>query len=252
MKPIFFFGTLRDLLLLSIVIGRRIGPDEAPQARAHGWQTWQVRNEAYPMLRQAEGTTADGLLFRPATDEERAAILFYEEAEYALTTIVVETATGTAEAVFFDATGKIAMGDAPWCFDQWTAADRPVALEAAAELMPLRRTVPVEEIDTVWPGIMNRARQRARAAAETPVLGGLRTAFDAGHDVEWLSRETPLSGYLAVENHTLRHRRFDGTMSPLVERMTVAWGDAVTVLPYDPVLDRVLLIEQFRPGPAAR
>jgi len=37
-----------------------------------------------------------------------------------------------------------------------------------------------------------------------------------------------------------------------VSRAVFISGDAVTVLPYDPVRDRVLLIEQFRPAPMAR
>jgi ADP-ribose pyrophosphatase len=50
----------------------------------------------------------------------------------------------------------------------------------------------------------------------------------------------------------LSHRRFDGGMSPLITREIFISGDAVTVLPYDPVRDRVLLIEQFRTGALGR
>ncbi len=41
-------------------------------------------------------------------------------------------------------------------------------------------------------------------------------------------------------------------MSPVVNRAAFVSGDAVTVLPYDPLRDRVLLVEQFRTGPFAR
>jgi nudix-type nucleoside diphosphatase (YffH/AdpP family) len=41
-------------------------------------------------------------------------------------------------------------------------------------------------------------------------------------------------------------------MSDLLTREVLVMGDAVTVLPYDPVRDRVLLIEQFRMGPFGR
>ena len=37
-----------------------------------------------------------------------------------------------------------------------------------------------------------------------------------------------------------------------VSRTAFVSGDAITVLPYDPVSDRVLLVEQFRAGPYAR
>ena len=43
-----------------------------------------------------------------------------------------------------------------------------------------------------------------------------------------------------------RHRRFDGVMSP--SRTWEVWrrGDAAALLPYDPIADSVVLIEQFR------
>lgn len=60
------------------------------------------------------------------------------------------------------------------------------------------------------------------------------------------------AGFFAVNVHRLRHRRFDGGMSDPLTREVFVVGDAVTVLPYDPVRDRVLLIEQFRMGPFGR
>jgi nudix-type nucleoside diphosphatase (YffH/AdpP family) len=41
-------------------------------------------------------------------------------------------------------------------------------------------------------------------------------------------------------------------MSPVIRRDVFVSGDAVTVLPYDPLRDRVLLVEQFRAGPLGR
>jgi nudix-type nucleoside diphosphatase (YffH/AdpP family) len=60
------------------------------------------------------------------------------------------------------------------------------------------------------------------------------------------------AGFFAVNLHHLRHRRFDGRFSDPLTREVFVVGDAVTVLPYDPVRDRVLLIEQFRMGPFGR
>jgi nudix-type nucleoside diphosphatase (YffH/AdpP family) len=60
------------------------------------------------------------------------------------------------------------------------------------------------------------------------------------------------TSFLAVQELRLRHRRFDGGWTGELDRSVVAWGDAVSVLPYDPGRDRVLLIEQFRPAPMAR
>lgn len=92
-----------------------------------------------------------------------------------------------------------------------------------------------------------RAAARLRAGAESSPEPGAATA-----GVEILARREPYARFFSVEEYDLRHRRFDGAMSPPITRATFISGDAVTVLPYDPVRDRVLLVEQFRTGPMAR
>jgi len=47
----------------------------------------------------------------------------------------------------------------------------------------------------------------------------------------------------------LSYQKFNKTQSEVVIRSALISSDAVIVLPYDPVNDRVLLIEQFRTGP---
>jgi ADP-ribose pyrophosphatase len=60
------------------------------------------------------------------------------------------------------------------------------------------------------------------------------------------------AGFFALDALSLRHERFDGEDSPVLVREVFVAGDAVTVLPYDPVRDRVLVVEQFRAGPLGR
>lgn len=55
-------------------------------------------------------------------------------------------------------------------------------------------------------------------------------------------------GYFRVERHTVRHALFAGGMSGDITREVFERGHAVAVLPYDPVRDAVVLIEQFRAG----
>jgi nudix-type nucleoside diphosphatase (YffH/AdpP family) len=55
-----------------------------------------------------------------------------------------------------------------------------------------------------------------------------------------------------MEEWDLHYPTFDGGRSEIVTRAAFVAGDAVTVLPYDPVRDRVLLVEQFRFGAAVR
>ncbi len=56
-------------------------------------------------------------------------------------------------------------------------------------------------------------------------------------------------GFFSVEEHSLSYQKFNKERSAVVTRSALISPDAVIVLPYDPVNDRVLLIEQFRTGP---
>lgn len=55
-------------------------------------------------------------------------------------------------------------------------------------------------------------------------------------------------GFFALNRYRLRFARYDGTWSSEVIREIFERGHAVAVLPYDPVRDQVVMIEQFRPG----
>jgi ADP-ribose pyrophosphatase len=89
------------------------------------------------------------------------------------------------------------------------------------------------------------SRVRAAGAAER----GLRVGSG---EVEAGVPKPSHAGFFGLDIWSLRHRRFDGGMSPRLVREVFVMGDAVTVLPYDPVRDRVLLIEQMRMGPLGR
>jgi ADP-ribose pyrophosphatase len=66
--------------------------------------------------------------------------------------------------------------------------------------------------------------------------------------VELLSDEVARQGYLRVNRLRLRHELFAGGMGQILTREVIERGDAVAVLPYDPIRDAVVLIEQFRIG----
>ncbi len=69
--------------------------------------------------------------------------------------------------------------------------------------------------------------------------------------VEIAKREELFLGYFRVDRYHLRHRLFAGGMSAPFMREIFERGHAAAVLPYDPLRDEVVLIEQFRPGALA-
>jgi ADP-ribose pyrophosphatase len=70
-------------------------------------------------------------------------------------------------------------------------------------------------------------------------------------DVEVIEKETAYRGRFQIDRYTLRHRLHCGGWSEPFVREVFERGHAAAVLPYDPVADRVVLIEQFRPGAMA-
>ena len=70
-------------------------------------------------------------------------------------------------------------------------------------------------------------------------------------DVEILEKTEVFRGYFRMDRYRLRHRLFEGGWSGTITREIFERGHAAAVLPYDPVNDAVVMIEQFRVGALA-
>jgi ADP-ribose pyrophosphatase len=68
------------------------------------------------------------------------------------------------------------------------------------------------------------------------------------NDVQILSKETLYQGFFKMVKYAFKHKLFEGGWSNVVRREVFERGHAVAVLPYDPVLDEFIMIEQFRIG----
>ncbi|NND18160.1 MAG: NUDIX domain-containing protein [Silicimonas sp.] len=137
-----------------------------------------------------------------------------------------------------------------WSFDDWQARTAKVAREAAAEIMRLMETHSIAQAIAILTQIKMRAASRVRARTRpTPDVMEPRMKLS---NVEIMATRQPYTDYFAVREDDLRFPTFDGGKSTGVTRATFLGGDAVTVLPYDPALDCVLVIRQFRHGVFAR
>ena len=56
------------------------------------------------------------------------------------------------------------------------------------------------------------------------------------------------NGFIQVKRYILQHKLFAGGWSELFSRELVIRHHAAAALPYDPVLDKIVLLEQFRVG----
>ena len=70
-------------------------------------------------------------------------------------------------------------------------------------------------------------------------------------DVAIVSKQSLYNGFFKMVQYTLKHKLFSGGWSPEITREMFERGHAVALLPYDPVTDEFVLIQQFRLGAMA-
>lgn len=71
------------------------------------------------------------------------------------------------------------------------------------------------------------------------------------NDVEMITIRNKYQGFFKINEYVFKHALFAGGQSEEVAREILERGNAVAVLPYDPVLDQIVFIEQIRIGAMA-
>jgi ADP-ribose pyrophosphatase len=67
-------------------------------------------------------------------------------------------------------------------------------------------------------------------------------------DVQLKEKVRKYAGFFNLDEYVIQHKLYFGGVSEVLSREIFERGDAVVLIPYDPILDQVVLIEQFRPG----
>ncbi|WP_170162669.1 NUDIX domain-containing protein [Pacificibacter maritimus] len=125
--------------------------------------------------------------------------------------------------------------------------------EAAHEILLYRAFEPAEQVAKRRHVICVRADTRLRAKAGRALgQGGVRRSQFSAQDVKVTGRQMPYSKFFGLEDIQFSHPKYTGGYSDTVDRATFVMADAVTVLPYDPKRQRVLVVEQFRAAPYVR
>ena len=254
MTALFVYGTLRHLPLLETVVGHAVAPEQLTQAVLPDHLARWAEGQAFPILVAETGARAGGLLLSGLDAADMARLNFYEGGfGYHLALRQVRTDAGLVEAQVWFPDPGLWQAAAPFDLADWQARWGAINVEAAAEMMDYFGQRDEAQIARMYPMIHARAATRvaARGAGLRPdpaVPGSGMTREDV--TPQGLAR--PYADFFAVEEHHLSFRRFDGVQSPVVKRAVFVASDAAILLPYDPVRDRVLLIEQFRAGPWAR
>lgn len=252
-EPLFLFGTLRHAPLLNNVAGVDLATEPARlpgHAILHAVSP-DGAEQKFPVCLPHAGSWAEGVLIRP-DEAARARLDAYERVfGYDLGRIRVETAAGPLEAAVYQPESGRWSGGGTWSLDAWAKRTGALTTEVAGEVMALLAagTAP-RSIDARYPMLESLVASRARARANPAPATQRRVA--APDDTQIEAHRRPYTWFFATEESDLRFRRFDGGFSAPVTRAGFLMADAVTVLPYDPIRDTVMLVEQFRYGPHLR
>ena len=167
MSDLFFYGTLRHLPLLELVLGHV--PEVEPAQLPDHAVLW-AQGQAFPMIVSKSGAQAEGVLLRGVSDVDRAALDYYEGGfAYELRPVTVETGAGPCWAeVFFPVTEDRWQPGAPWSLDDWLARWGRVTMRAAQEVMDRRGAYAAREVAGMLPFFRARAWAHEIAAKGAP------------------------------------------------------------------------------------
>ncbi|MEW9918825.1 NUDIX domain-containing protein [Marimonas sp. MJW-29] len=244
MKNLFFYGTLRHMPLLEVVLGRDAADLDFSDADLPDCAVSAVAEGPFPMISDSAGQSARGVLVRGLSSDDIARLDFYEGSfAYDLRKAILDN--GEAAEVYFPQPG-LWTADGPWSLADWVRDWGEMSVIAAREVMGYKGSRSRDEVAAMFPVIRARASSRVRAKSS---LHGADT-FEGRVQVH--ARERPYSQFFAVDDYRISHEKYDGSMSEVLDRAVFVAADAALVLPYDPLRDRVLLVEQIRLGPLGR
>jgi hypothetical protein len=132
-QPLFFFGTLMDLDVLTYLLERPIDVEDLHPAEFRGFRRMGVAGASYPMLVADEAAAIEGRLLRRATARDIARINHYESEEYRaeLRHVVTEQGVETTAWLYLGLDHMVA-AEEPWSLARWQA-EHKLAFFAACD-----------------------------------------------------------------------------------------------------------------------
>ncbi len=256
MSSVFFYGTLCHAPLLSAVLGRDISNHDLIAARLPGYAVSWAKDGDYPLIYQSQGQYAQGILLRGLTQDDQDRLSFYEGGYgYALMPmrVLTDDSNGSKPAeeetqVYMPPADLLPGRD--WVLSDWCREWGAITVDGAKEFMRQYGKISQERARLVWPYVLARAWSRHMAQQGAPTT---RRSNNGWNDLTYHPRPGEgYDGFFGLHSFDVEYRQFNGGMSAPIRREGFVAFDAALVLPYDPVRDRVLFVEQFRYGPLLR
>ena len=164
MTNIFLYGTLCDLEILHICLGRSLDKIDKQPARLDNHSVFWVKGRNFPVIKFVEGESAQGLVLFDLSNDDLNRLDFYEGSfnyELRKASIYIKNKqlsdhTDMVEAqVYFNTDEKMKVGD-QWSLHKWQTEFGDVSRRVAIEFMQLQNLS--DEIDLLieYENIYNR------------------------------------------------------------------------------------------------
>ena len=248
---IFVFGTLRSDTLRKIVLGRDMSSDDICEATIRNFQVYWAKEGPFPVMIPEPNSEAYGLVLKNLSEPDVERLNYYELGfDYVLATTSVETHAGQigVSAYFCNrsdmATSKL------WSYDDWLSDHSEIQYLAAREFLDFFGTKFGDTAQVMYNSILKRAEVFVSESSTPSSALEIGPDLNTNIQIEDLKRE--YLGFFALNQVDLKYPFFDNSTSGLKSRTILMGSEASLILPYDPILDKVLLVEQFRIGPFCR
>ncbi len=132
----FFYGTLRDRDLLSLVLGRPVARDALKPAVLRDWRRHPARGKTYPILLRERGAATEGDVLDGVSAGEQRRLAIYEGEGYDLIRVFATIGGGDTPLgmMMFAPSGKAPPAlDGDWSLEEWRARHKARALEVVRE-----------------------------------------------------------------------------------------------------------------------
>ena len=248
---IFVFGTLRSDTLREIVLGRDMSSDDICEATIRDFQVYWAKEGPFPVMIPEPNSEAYGLVLKNLSEPDVERLNYYELGfDYVLATTSVETHAGQigVSAYFCNrsdmATSKL------WSYDDWLSDHSEIQYLAAREFLDFFGTKFGDTAQVMYNSILKRAEVFVSESSTPSSALEIGPDLNTNIQIEDLKRE--YLGFFALNQVDLKYPFFDNSTSGVKSRTILMGSEASLILPYDPILDKVLLVEQFRIGPFCR
>lgn len=248
---IFVFGTLKSETLRTIVLGRGLAPIDVCTASIKGFCVYWAKEGPFPVMVPQESSEAHGLVLKNLSDVDVERLNYYELGfDYVLSPTSVETNVGPAEVFAYFCNNSDMATKKLWSYDDWLSDHSEIQYIAAKEFLDFFGTKYSDTAQAMYNRIFKRAEVYANEATSLGNVIEKGPESSTYIQVENIQRE--YLGFFALNQISLKYSQFDGDISELKNRVILMGSEASLILPYDPILDKVLLVEQFRIGPFCR